>query len=70
VLAEPDTSYDDLVQVMDVVRSSVTAQGAQLLRAELFPNISIGDAPVRRQAGAAPVAPATPAPAAKAKGTS
>ena len=44
VLAEPDTSYDDLVQVMDVVRSSVTAQGAQLLRAELFPNISIGDA--------------------------
>jgi biopolymer transport protein ExbD len=70
VLAEPDTSYDDLVQVMDAVRSSVTAQGAQLLRAELFPNISIGDAPVRRQAGAAPVAPATPAPAAKAKGTS
>jgi biopolymer transport protein ExbD len=67
VLAEPDTPYDDLVQVMDVVRSSVTARGAQLLRAELFPNISIGDAPVRRQAG---VAPATPAPAAKAKGTS
>lgn len=52
VLAEPDTPYDDLVQVMDTVRSSVTAKGAQLLRAELFPNISIGDAPVRRQAGA------------------
>ena len=57
VLAEPDTPYDDLVQVMDTVRSSVTAQGAQLLRAELFPNISIGDAPVRKQAGAAPAAP-------------
>ena len=52
VLAEPDTPYDDLVQVMDTVRSSVTAQGAQLMRAELFPNISIGDAPVRRQATA------------------
>ena len=52
VLAEPDTPYDDLVQVMDTVRSSVTAKGAQLMRAELFPNISIGDAPVRRQATA------------------
>jgi biopolymer transport protein ExbD len=52
VLAEPDTPYDDLVQVMDTVRSSVTADGPRLLRAELFPNISIGDAPVRRQAAA------------------
>ncbi len=50
VLAEPETPYDDLVQVMDAVRTSLTAQGAQLLRAELFPNISIGDAPVRREA--------------------
>ena len=66
VLAEPDTPYDDLVQVMDTVRSSVTAQGAQLLRAELFPNISIGDAPVRRQAGAAPAVPAKSAAASKA----
>ncbi|MDO9091762.1 MAG: biopolymer transporter ExbD [Rubrivivax sp.] len=56
VLAEPDTSYDDLVQVMDTVSSSVTANGAQLQRAELFPNISIGDAPVRKQAGATPKA--------------
>ncbi len=63
VLAEPDTSYDDLVQVMDTVRSSVTADGNKLVRAELFPNISIGDAPVRRQAGAAPAV-------AKAKGAS
>jgi biopolymer transport protein ExbD len=50
VLAEPDTSYDDLVQVMDAVRASVTAQGTKLVRAELFPNISIGDAPVRKRA--------------------
>jgi len=47
LLAEPDTPYDDLVQVMDAVRGTVTAQGPKLVRAELFPNISIGDAPVR-----------------------
>ncbi len=68
VLAEPDTPYDELVQVMDTVGVSVTAQGAHLVRAQLFPNISIGDAPVRRQAGAVPagVAPAK----APVKGTS
>ena len=68
VLAEPDTPYDDLVQVMDTVRSAVTADGARLMRAQLFPNISIGDAPVRRQAGTQPAAPA--AGKATAKGTS
>ncbi len=47
LLAEPDTPYDNLVQVMDAVRGTVTAQGAKLVRAELFPNLSIGDAPVR-----------------------
>jgi len=66
VLAEPDTPYDDLVQVMDTVRSAVTADGPRLMRAELFPNISIGDAPVRRQAGPVPTAPAGKA----SKGTS
>ena len=48
VLAEPETPYDELVQVMDAMRSTLTAQGgAKLQRAELFPNISVGDAPVR-----------------------
>jgi biopolymer transport protein ExbD len=46
VLAEPDTSYDTLVQVMDAVRSSHVAQGAKVVVSELFPDISIGDAPV------------------------
>jgi biopolymer transport protein ExbD len=46
VLAEPNTSYDTLVQVMDAVRGTVTAVGPKIVRAELFPNISIGDAPV------------------------
>lgn len=46
VLAEPNTPYDTLVQVMDAVRGTMTAQGPKIVRAELFPNISIGDAPV------------------------
>jgi biopolymer transport protein ExbD len=47
LLAEPNTPYDSLVQVMDAVRSSHTVQGAKVTTTELFPNISIGDAPVR-----------------------
>ena len=46
VLAEPNTPYDTLVQVMDSVRGTMTTQGAKIVRSELFPNISIGDAPV------------------------
>lgn len=53
LLAEPDTSYDQLVQVMDAVRGTVTAEGAKLVRAELFPSISVGDAPVRGAQAAA-----------------
>ncbi len=47
VLAEPNTSYDTLVQVMDAMRAGRMAQGDKVVRAELFPNISIGDAPVK-----------------------
>ncbi len=46
VLAEPNTAYDTLVQVMDAVRETQTAHGPKVVRAELFPSISIGDAPV------------------------
>ena len=46
LLAEPNTPYDTLVQVMDSVRGTYAAQGAKVTRTELFPNISIGDAPV------------------------
>ena len=52
LLAEPDTPYDDLVQVMDTVRGTYTAEGAKVTRSELFPNISVGDAPVRGAAAA------------------
>jgi len=46
LLAQPNTSYDALVQVMDVMRVTKTADGAKMVSTELFPNISIGDAPI------------------------
>jgi biopolymer transport protein ExbD len=45
VLAQPDTAYDTLIQVMDAMRQTKTAQGSQVVSSELFPNLSIGDAP-------------------------
>lgn len=44
VLSEPDTAYDVLVQTMDAVRSARTA-GKNGTAFELFPDISVGDAP-------------------------
>lgn len=46
VLLEPDVPYDTLVQVMDALRFFEAKQGGQLVQAELFPDISIGDAPL------------------------
>ncbi len=48
VLSEQTTSYDVLVQVMDAVRTGAQAQGAKIVRTDYFPNISIGDAPIRK----------------------
>jgi biopolymer transport protein ExbD len=45
VLLEPDISYDSMVQVMDTVRLVEQQQGDRWIKAELFPEISIGDAP-------------------------
>lgn len=45
VLLEPDISYDALVQVMDTVRVVQQVQDGTFVQAELFPDISIGDAP-------------------------
>jgi len=45
LLLEPDVPYDSLVQVMDRVRVFEVDQGAETVQAELFPDISIGDAP-------------------------
>ncbi len=45
LLLEPDISYDSLVQVMDTVRVVQQVQEETIIQAELFPDISIGDAP-------------------------
>jgi len=46
VLAQPDTSYDVLIQVMDSVREAKPPGAkAKTPNIELFPDISIGDAP-------------------------
>ncbi len=59
ILLEPDTPYDTLVQVMDRVRVFEVSQGLTTVQAELFPDISIGDAPeLPPGAAAAPVAAA------------
>ncbi len=57
VLLEPDTPYDDLVKVMDASRITPAEARASGLPHELFPQISIGDAPV---SGAAPAPAVTP----------
>lgn len=44
ILSEPYTKYDTLVQLMDTVREFQTVQEGEVVVAELFPNISIGDA--------------------------
>jgi biopolymer transport protein ExbD len=46
ILLEPDISYDTLVQVMDTVRVVEQKSGERTIMAELFPEISIGDAPL------------------------
>lgn len=46
ILLESDISYDTLVQVMDRVRVEEKIQGRKVVRHDLFPDISIGDAPV------------------------
>ncbi len=46
ILVEPEINYDTLVQVMDTVRLFEMEEDGGLIQAELFPSMSIGDAPV------------------------
>jgi biopolymer transport protein ExbD len=50
VLPEPNVPYDVLVQVMDSLRAGRQVQGAKVVEVALFPDISIGDAPIRQAA--------------------
>ena len=47
ILLEPDIAYDTVIQVMDRVRVEEEIQDESVVRNDLFPDISIGDAPVR-----------------------
>ena len=48
ILLEQDVAYDTIVQVMDTVRvaQDVDEEAGKIDRTDLFPDISIGDAPV------------------------
>lgn len=45
VLSEKTTDYQTLVSVMDSVRSYKAVIGTSVVHAELFPDVSLGDAP-------------------------
>ncbi|GAB4358464.1 MAG: hypothetical protein Kow006_26920 [Gammaproteobacteria bacterium] len=47
ILLEPDISYNDLIQVMDTARMYEVKEKGERIKAELFPEIALGDAPVR-----------------------
>ena len=48
VLPEPNIPYDTMIHVMDAMRTGKTANGGTtVVDVDLFPAISIGDAPVR-----------------------
>lgn len=46
ILSQPDTDYQTIVQAMDTVRSFPAVVAASVVEAELFPVISLGDAPI------------------------
>jgi len=46
ILLESEIAYDTLVQVMDRVRIAELIEEENIVRKDLFPDISIGDAPV------------------------
>ena len=60
LLLEPKINYKTLIQIMDRVRSADVLSFTDVETVELFPNISIGDAPVLETVdAAAPSATAT-----------
>ena len=47
ILSEQTTKYNDLVATMDAVRQYAALHEGEIVQAELFPDISSGDAPGR-----------------------
>ena len=52
ILSQQDTDYQTLVRTMDTVRSFKAVVAASLVDAELFPEISLGDAPQKAEEAA------------------
>lgn len=52
ILAQPNTSYDLIIQAMDAVRLIPPSPDTDDLPGELFPDISLGSAPINDQTGA------------------
>lgn len=52
VLSEPNTTYQTIVSTMDSVRSYKAVVAASVVDAELFPEVSFGDAPLSVSTGA------------------
>jgi len=50
ILSQPDTDYQTIVRAMDTVRSYKAVVAVSVVDAELFPAISLGDAPQKRAA--------------------
>ena len=48
ILSQASTSYETLVNVMDTVRAYPALVDGKAMSAELFPDISIGDAPKKK----------------------
>ena len=45
ILSQQNSSYESLIKTMDSVRVFNAVENGELVQVELFPNISIGDAP-------------------------
>jgi len=61
VLLEPDTAYDVVVQVMDRMRVLEVNAGLDVVQFELFPDVSLGDAPANNGSGPPPTGGTAPA---------
>ena len=48
LLSEPEIDYQTIISVMDTLRSYQTVVVASVVSAELFPEISLGDAPMEQ----------------------
>lgn len=49
LLLEPNVAYDTLISTMDAVRVAQASRGGETLKVELFPDMSIGDAPANQR---------------------